>query len=256
MSKTYNQYPNTIFPDAIQPLPLYEDLTEADANNYQGYLNAVRAGQWSAARNYLSQITNIGNKALTAEKMNTMLDTITALQQYSINFENVLEQFQGDWEELLNAFSYKGTWNNSTNYLKNNMVSYANDTTGQDTTRYLYIALQDNQNINPYTDYENNDTPTNWYRLTIRGKQGISGAGSDSVSFRYEWNAGEEYHLNDIVIYENGWWIATGDSINEPPSEDSNVWDAILTAHATAQYPVQSTQPTGQEIGDLWFQIV
>lgn len=251
MSKTYNQYPNTIFPDAIQPLPLYEDLTEADANNYQGYLNAVRAGQWSAARNYLSQITNIGNKALTAEKMNTMLDTISALQQYSINIENILEQFQGDWEELLNTFSYKGTWNNSTNYLKNNMVSYANSTTGQDTTKYLYIALQDNQNINPYTDYENNDTPTNWYRLTIRGKQGSSGASADSVSYAGNWNNNNEYNVNDIVSYNNAWWIANSSNTNTTPSSTSSTWTMLFELPII---PVQSTQPTSQPVGSLWFQ--
>lgn len=251
MSKTYNQYPNTIFPDAIQPLPLYEDLTEADANNYQGYLNAVRMGQWSTARNYLSQITNIGNKALTAEKMNTMLDTISALQQYSINFENVLEQFQGDWEELLNAFSYKGTWNSSTNYLKNNMVSYANSTTGQDTTKYLYIALQDNQNINPYTDYENNDTPTNWYRLTIKGKQGNSGASADSVSYAGNWNNNNEYNVNDIVSYNNAWWIANSSNTNTTPSSTSSTWTMLFELPII---PVQLTQPTSQPVGSLWFQ--
>ena len=49
-----NIYPNTLFPDSIQTLPQFTDLTSEDESNYLSYLQAIIAGNLANANYYLS----------------------------------------------------------------------------------------------------------------------------------------------------------------------------------------------------------
>ena len=51
-----NIYPNTLFPDSIQTLPQFTDLTSEDESNYLSYLQAIIAGNLTNANYYLSLI--------------------------------------------------------------------------------------------------------------------------------------------------------------------------------------------------------
>ena len=51
-----NIYPNTTFPDSIQILPTFENLSSADESNYIDYLRAILNGNLSEANYYLSLI--------------------------------------------------------------------------------------------------------------------------------------------------------------------------------------------------------
>lgn len=261
MSKSYPQFPNTVFPDAIQPLTLYEDITQQDVYNYLQAINAYMNGQLTSASNNLNSIANLDKKAITAEKMNTLLDTVAALQEYyqGGNFDEIVAGKQEEWEEILNHFEYKGVWSSSVTYVKNNMVSYTLTGDNTDQHRYLYICTADQivGGSNPYTDFEENSTNPTWFRITIVGKNGDSGADSNTVSFTYEWNNTTTYQANDIAVYDNQWWLALQENVGVEPTEGS-YWTSVMNINTVKQYPVQAEEPSNsaQEIGDLWFQVI
>lgn len=265
MSVTFPQYPNTTFPDVIQTFDTYVNITQDDVERYEAAQRAMLSGNLTMAQNMLNSIPNIKQKALTSEKLNTLIDTVQALEEVFSNegFENTLTTYQNNWKAYINQFQYIGDWNNTTNYVKNNMVSYISTVPNTDETKYLYIAMVDqpsSQAVNPYQNYEDTFAQGEqgvWYRITIRGKAGESGASASSVSFRYGWNDTTNYIINDIVVSDNGWWVALQPNVNSKPSITNPDWELIIEmTGGVAQYPVQAEQPTNQEIGDLWFQIV
>ena len=68
MSQTYPQFPDTSFPDAIQVLSRYLDITQNDLSKYNSYIEYITQGNLNAAQNVLATMDDYANKTLTAEK--------------------------------------------------------------------------------------------------------------------------------------------------------------------------------------------
>ena len=253
MSKTYPQFPDTTFPDAIQPLVEYLDIESADLALYNSYIGFIANEDYNAAQRTLQQITNFDKKVLTAQKLNQLTDTIMALQTLyqSDTFQSTVTEFQNNWLQIINQFSYKGVWSSSTTYKKNAMVKYQSTTVGADQTPYLYIATQDvTTTDNPY-DNSKGANPQ-WIQLTMRGVRGDSGEG---LVFDFDWDATKDYPTNVVVVHNDAWWGCKVANTGQEPSTTSAYWELLLGI-STIQIPVQSAQPTTQVIGDLWFKVV
>ena len=72
----------TLFPGAIQTFPQMIDLTASDGTLAQQYQAAMQAGDLALAKQILAQIPNNQNKIITADYLNTINDTIVAVEQY------------------------------------------------------------------------------------------------------------------------------------------------------------------------------
>lgn len=253
MSKTYPQFPDTTFPDAIQPLVEYLDIESTDLALYNSYIGFIANEDYNAAQRTLQQITNFDKKIITAQKLNQLTDTIMALQTLyqSDTFQSTVTEFQNNWLAIINQFSYKGVWSSSTTYKKNAMVKHQSTTVGEDQAPYLYIATQDVVSVdNPYTN--SRSTNPQWIQLTMRGVRGESGEG---LVFDFNWDATKDYPTNVVVVYNDAWWGCKVANTGQEPSSTSEYWELLLGI-STIQIPVQATQPTTQVVGDLWFKVV
>lgn len=72
----------TSFPNSIQTFPTMKDMTASDATLVQRYQQLMQEGRVNSARDVLAQIPDYANKLVTADLLNTMKDTIVALQIY------------------------------------------------------------------------------------------------------------------------------------------------------------------------------
>lgn len=72
----------TSFPDSIQNFPTMLDLTTNDVTNVKNYQQAILDGNFALAAQYLALITNGDKKIITAEYLNTINDTLNALQTF------------------------------------------------------------------------------------------------------------------------------------------------------------------------------
>ena len=72
----------TSFPNQIQNFPQMQDITAQDAILVQQYQNAMQVGNLSLAQQILTQIPNNQNKIVTADYLNTIKDTVIAVQKY------------------------------------------------------------------------------------------------------------------------------------------------------------------------------
>lgn len=72
----------TSFPNAIQNFPQMIDLTASDGALAQQYQTAMQAGNLTLAKQILAQIPNNQSKIITADYLNTINDTLVAVEKY------------------------------------------------------------------------------------------------------------------------------------------------------------------------------
>ena len=72
----------TSFPNALQTFPQMIDLLASDGSLAQQYQIAMQAGNLTLAKQILAQIPNNQNKIITADYLNTINDTVVAVEKY------------------------------------------------------------------------------------------------------------------------------------------------------------------------------
>ena len=73
---------STLFPGATQTFPQMIDLTASDGALVQQYQTAMQAGNLALAKQILAQIPNNQSKIITADYLNTINDTVVAVEEY------------------------------------------------------------------------------------------------------------------------------------------------------------------------------
>ena len=73
---------STLFPNAIQNFPQMVDLAASDGTLVQQYQIAMQAGNLTLAKQILDQIPNSQSKIITADYLNTINDTLVAVEKY------------------------------------------------------------------------------------------------------------------------------------------------------------------------------
>ena len=72
----------TLFPNSTQTFPQMIDLVASDGPLAQQYQIAMQAGNLTLAKQILAQIPNNQSKIITADYLNTINDTVVAVEQY------------------------------------------------------------------------------------------------------------------------------------------------------------------------------
>ena len=72
----------TSYPNSVQTFPQMIDLSASDGALAQQYQAAMQAGNLALAKQILAQIPNNQNKIITADYLNTINDTVLAVEQY------------------------------------------------------------------------------------------------------------------------------------------------------------------------------
>lgn len=242
MSVLYPSLSNTTFPNTIQSFVTFLNITPTDASLIQKYQLAVQSGNMEEAESIFGQIRNGNQKIIDATKLNTLVDTTVALENFfKTDVFPYIDVKQNEWQNIINLFNYKGVYSPVTTYVKNNFVTFA-----YNGVEYVYIATE-----NPPVGVD----PTNaayWRNLSVRGEKGDSGVG---MSFLYAWDSTVHYSVQNVVTYGNYVWGATKENQNQAPFEGSEYWSNIGTIRPRV-IPVTSSYPALQETGDLWFRVL
>ncbi len=72
----------TSFPNTIQNFPQMMDLLASDGTLVQQYQTAMQAGNLTLAQQILAQIPNNQSKIITADYLNSINDTVVAVEKY------------------------------------------------------------------------------------------------------------------------------------------------------------------------------
>ena len=72
----------TSYPNSVQTFPQMIDLAASDGALAQQYQTAMQAGNLALAKQILTQIPNNQSKIITADYLNTINDTVVAIETY------------------------------------------------------------------------------------------------------------------------------------------------------------------------------
>ena len=72
----------TSYPNSVQTFPQMIDLAASDGTLVQQYQTAMQAGNLTLAKQILAQIPNNQSKIITADYLNTINDTVVAVEKY------------------------------------------------------------------------------------------------------------------------------------------------------------------------------
>ena len=241
MSVTYPSLQFTTFPEQVQTFVTMLNMTVADAPNVKRYQQAMEAGNKTLAQQYYNRITNANRKFVDSTKMNRLMDTCVALQNfYLTDIKPYIDDLQTTWTDRVDQFNYVGGYSASKLYAVNNFVTYT--VSG---VRNVYICVK----VPPVGTAPTNTTY--WRKLSIRGLQGPSG---ENLAFRYAWSSSEIYYPEDVVVYDNVVWGCLVQNSNKTPQSGSTYWRSIYSPQQVV-YPFSAQEPTNMETGFLWFKI-
>lgn len=234
----YNDLQLTNFPDSTDNFLTYVNITAEDGTKVKQYIEAMNIGNQSLANQILQTIPAANQKIIKATDLNKLTQAMLAVERfYKTDVQPFIEQKQQEWVATINQFSYKGNWSLSTKYITNNMVTYT-----VNGANLLYIATSD-------PPVGSIPTNTNYWRvLTIQGIQGVSGQG---VSYRGPWDANANYKDKEAVTFNGAVWITLKPSTGVAPGSDAQTWKKVIDI--LSNYPIQDTEPTTLNDGELWF---
>ena len=278
-----NIYPNTTFPDSMQSLPDFTDLSAVDQGNYINYLKQIMAGNYTAAKTYLDNITNTA--VLNANKLSILKDTIGAIQDVYSNtttFSNIINEKQAEWESIIERFGYIGTWTAFNEYVIGNTYNFGNiviynnkvwycklnntnmaPVEGANWTQYymknsmisytdsitnrtlLYIATVDiTNNLNPAESDE-------WTLLVTTGATGTG------FNFYGTYDSAVIYSYGALIVYNGMAYMSTqNNNVNHTPDPNSYDWWFPVFSISMQPIPITSNEPTNQNENDIWFHII
>ena len=72
----------SLFPQQVQTFNQMQDISTSDGALIAQYQTAMQAGNLALAKQILAQIPNNQNKIITADYLNTINDTVVAIEQY------------------------------------------------------------------------------------------------------------------------------------------------------------------------------
>ena len=75
----------SLFPQQVQTFNQMQDISASDGALITQYQAAMQAGNLTLAKQILDQIPNSQNKIITADYLNTINDTLVALETYFTN---------------------------------------------------------------------------------------------------------------------------------------------------------------------------
>lgn len=241
MSILYPDLPRTTFPNDVDTITSYTDITSAsDLSLVNMIQNYMLQGNFEAAQALLAQNPVLSTKIITADKMNKNRDIIVALERYlKGDYQDYIETIQVTWKEAADRFSWQGEYQYNKIYQEDNILGY-------DGKLYVCIKTTPSTGLVP--------TNTTYYRLlTIKGNRGESGTG---LSFVGEYDSTQEYKTNDMVLYENNLYASLLDSnTGNNPATNTTYWELALEPVPPATYIIAEEQPTTLSAGELWFKL-
>lgn len=222
--------PNTI------PWRHYQDIQVPDYNLQQLFMQYYKQGQYQEALSLLAgNSEQLQGKAFIASTINTIVSGLLTLEGYyntgvTVFLSNLATQYQ----QMVNNLKRAGNWNATLQYTPYNFVRYNDE---------IYMCIEQP----PIGTLPTDDTY--WLYLNIRGIDGDPGI---DVVMRYDWNGTDTYNINDLVVYNDTWWVALQQNTNIVPGEDANVWLEFVYISKT-EINVNINPPRMPSNNTVWF---
>lgn len=207
MSITYPDLIYTNFPDEFSDTFDYLSDINSDQlslmNQYKLYLTY---NDLASAKKLLADNPSLNSTIINAEKINKLIDAIKSIQRF---YKDDVQSY------LIDLVKYKGAYSNIVSYNKYDVVT---QTVDGKTLAYMCI-IPTSAGIQPTnTSY--------WIAITQQGERGAAGLG---LNYGGNYVGTTEYPQHSMVAYNNALWASLEDTTGVEPSDESSVWEKIMS---------------------------
>ncbi|SHO53709.1 hypothetical protein [Anaerocolumna xylanovorans] len=199
MSVLYPELTNTKFPDEIDTINNFVDITLSTLPLAKRYYEKYNSGDMEGAKQILADNPDLKYSYIGAATLNPIVDSIKALELFYT---------QDVQEYLVNIVQHKGAFSASAKYKKYNTVSYVHNSALE-----TFMCISNNTPIGIIPT----DT-SYWVPLTMRGEKGEAGIGLTAYG---DWNSITTYPKDALVAYNNALWGAKVSNTAITPSVDT-----------------------------------
>jgi hypothetical protein len=207
MSIKYPTLSNTVFPDGIDPINNFVDITLSSLPLAKQYYAKYNSGDIAGANKILEDNPTLKYSQISASTLNPIVDAIKALELF---YTQDVQQY------LVDIVVYKGDFSASVKYSKYNTVKFVHNS-----------ALETFMCISNTTAIGTLPTDSSyWIPLTMRGEQGTAGVG---LTAKGEWNSISTYPIDSLVAYNNALWGSkVANTAIVPTREASATWYIVI----------------------------
>lgn len=206
MSMTYPDLVYSSYPETSDTFDYMSDLSSEQlslANQYKLY---ITYNDLASAKRLLADNPSLKSTMIDAEKINKLIDAIKATQRL---YKDDIQSY------LINLVKYKGAYSSIVVYDKYDVVTQIVD--GK-TLAYMCIV--------PTTAGIQPTNTSYWVAITQQGERGAAGLG---LNYGGNYVSTAEYPQYSMVAYNNALWAALEDITGIEPSDDSDVWEKIMS---------------------------
>lgn len=97
----------------------------------------------------------------------------------------------------------------------------------------------------------------NFYKNNIAGVKAYINNNINAYSDISKWSNSTRYNVGNIAQYQDRWYRCIQNHTNKEPTVSTDwksYWEIFIKNQK--QYPISVSQPTNQQAGDIWFQII
>ena len=207
MSITYPDLIYTNFPDELSDTFDYVSDLSAEqmalVNQYKLYLTY---NDIDAAKKLLADNPSLCSTMINAEKINKLIDAVKSTQRL---YKDDIQSY------LINLVKYKGVYSNTESYNKYDVVTH--NMNGK-ILSYMCVV--------PTTTGIQPTNTSYWVVITQQGERGVDGLG---LTYGGNYVSNYMYPQYSMVAYDNALWASMEDITGIEPSDDSNVWEKIMS---------------------------
>ena len=212
MSNLYPQYYMSQFPDEIDSYEYMQDLNLETYALAKEYETLMGQNKFDEASKLLIDNPQLNRIMFNAEKYNKLIDSIKCIETL---YKDDIRTY------VLELMSFKGDYNNTTKYIRYNVVRY---------NSRIYLCISDCPLGTLPTD------ETYWYELSIKGDKGDSGKDGMNLCFNGIWNKTKTYNKDSAVSYDNKLFASLQDNnIGHTPAENE-WWTLVVNFDSVVDY--------------------
>lgn len=218
-------------------LQRFQDIHLQDHDLLKEYISKYQSGSINTAHQIIETNPQGIGKAFTAKSINAYVSAILDLERLTIqNGSETLDEMLKIFQNNIDNFDFVGSWTLDQEYKVGNFVfSPSGD---------LYLCIKDGV-------YDLDDE-TAWLKLGLIGDPGNIGFG---LNYRGKYDPTTEYNPRDMVVYENGLYVAKTDNTSITPGSSPTDWCVALTIEERGIF-VDKVAPAELRTGDYWWEIL
>lgn len=212
----------------------YQDIQIDDAEVRKQFRSLMRVGQYADALRLLREnYDNLQGQAYIGSCINKIISGVLVLENYfNDGIILFLEELGKKTEQLVKEFISKGGYDPTKDYVPYNFVEYNNA---------VYMC---------YQEAPAGILPTNTDYWVYSNNIGPQGPGVLDWTIRFNWSNTVSYSVNDVVVYDNGLYVALENNLNEAPSTSSK-W-ALVVQNNPAKLYVGVNPPDNPKQNYVW----